>query len=248
MADKYGIPAGGDPYPGKVKYLGGNKRKLTAREVYAVCVKTWPKGKQELAAAVALAESGGSPFIYNTYKEGHFGLFQVSRSAWPEFFTGGSDQWADPEKNAAKAYEIYQKQGWGAWQGYTNKGWQEHRNEVAEAALKYNGKPMGGLLDDIRDQGLASVIGNAADQVGDAASTVADKTTAGLGDVWEAVTTPALWMRLGYGVLGVALVAGGLFLIVRNTPAGKAAGRAVGTAASVTPAGRAASAVKGSAA
>lgn len=239
MADKYGIPEGGDPAPGKIKYLGDNKRTLTVREVYAVCVKTWPKGKQELAAAIALAESGGSPFIYNTFKQGHFGLFQISRSAWPEFFAGGSDQWADPEANAAKAYEIYQKQGWGAWEGFTNKGWEKHRNEVASVAMRYDGKPMKGLLDDIQSQGLTKVLGTAYNALSDTAGAVVDKASGGLsvlGDAWEALTTPAFWMRVGYGVMGVVLVAGGLFLIVSNSSAAQGA---VSAAAKVTPAGRA---------
>jgi hypothetical protein len=241
MADQYGIPAGGDPYPGKIKYLGGNKRKLTAAEVYAVCKQTWPQGKQELAAAVALAESGGSPFIYNTYKAGHFGLFQISRSAWPEFFADG-DKWADPVENSKKAYEIYKKQGWGAWQGYTDKKWQTYREPVANAALRYSGKPLGGLLDDIQNLGLKTVLGNATTAVSDAASTVADKASTGvdiLADAWTSLTTPALWMRVGYGTLGLVLVAGGLFLIVRNTPAGNAAAGTVRAAARITPAGRA---------
>ncbi|NUR38811.1 MAG: hypothetical protein HOV73_01825 [Streptomyces sp.] len=240
MADKYGIPQGGDPYPGKVKYLGNNKRRLTVKEIYAVCKETWPQGKAELATAVCLAESGGSPFIYNTYKQGHFGLFQISRSAWPEFFAGGSDAWADPKQNSAKAVEIYKKQGWGAWQGYTDGGWKKYQEDVAGVALRWDGKPMKGLLDDIQTLGLGTVLGNAYDAASDAASTVADKTASGLdalGDVWEAITTPALWMRIGYGVLGIGLVAGGLFLVVSNSSAGRGAASA---AASVTPIGRAA--------
>lgn len=237
MADRYGIPPGGDPYPGKIKYLGGNQRRLSVREVYAVTRATWPQGKQELAAAVALAESGGAPFVYNTYKEGHFGLFQISRSAWPEFFT--DDRWADPEKNAAKAYEIYQKQGWGAWQGYTDRGYEKYRTEVASAALRHDGKPLGGLLDDIKSQGIGGVVGNAAGAVVDAAGSVAGKTFSGLdvlADAWKAVTTPAFWMRFAYGVTGVVLVVGGLMLVVRNTPAARKTASAV---ASVTPAGKA---------
>lgn len=238
MADKYGIPEGGDPYPGKVKYLAGNKRRLTVREIYAVCKATWPAGKAELATAVALAESGGSPFIYNTYKKGHFGLFQISRSAWPEFFEGGSDQWADPTKNSAKAVEIYERQGWGAWQGYTDGGWKNHREEVASVALRYDGKPIKGLLDDIQSQGLGTVLGNAYEAVGDAAATVADKASTGLdvlADAWEAVTTPAFWMRIGLGTLGVVLVAGGLFLVVSNSSTAKSVASG---AVKATPVGR----------
>ena len=145
MADKYGIPAGGDAYPGKVRYFHDNKRTLTARELLAVMKEAgWPEGSRTLAAAVALAESNGCPFVYNTYKKGHFGLFQISRSAWPEFFEGGSDQWADPVANAKKALEIKNSSGWKAWEGYTNDRWTKYKNEVAAAALEESrGRPFG---------------------------------------------------------------------------------------------------------
>lgn len=229
MADKYGIPEGGDSYPGKVKYLGGNKRTLTARELLEVVTEAgWPEKDQDLAAAVALAESGGSPFIYNTYKKGHFGLFQISRSAWPEFFAGGSDQWADPVANARKALEIKKKSGWGAWEGYTNARWKKFRNDVAKAALdKLRGRPFGaGLLGDIKEKGIAEVVGTAVDAIGDTAGGVVDSALGAvdvLGDVWETITTPAFWMRVAYGATGVVLVAGGLFLMVRNTAMASAA-------------------------
>lgn len=253
MADKYGIPPGGDAYPGKVKYFHNNKRTLTPRELLAVLKEAgWPESKRTLAAAVALAESGGSPFIYNTYKQGHFGLFQISRSAWPEFFAGGSDQWADPVANAKKALEIQKQSGWKAWEGYTNDRWTKYKNDVASAALdELRGRPLGGgLLGDIKEHGLAEVLGGAVDAIGDAAQGVAENTADALGldilsDAWEAVTTPAFWMRVAYGVTGVVLIAGGLFLIVRNTPAGKQAASAASTVAKVVPAGRALKAVKG---
>lgn len=253
MADKYGIPAGGDAYPGKVKYLGGNKRTLSARELLQVLKEAgWPDKSRTLAAAVALAESGGSPFIYNTYKKGHFGLFQISRSAWPEFFAGESDQWADPVANAKKALEIKNKQGWKAWEGYTNDRWVKHKLAVAEAANdELHGRPFGaGLLGDIKENGLSAVLGGAADAIEETASDVADKTSDALGldvlaDAWEAVTNPAFWMRVAYGFTGVVLIAGGLFLIVRSSPVGTAVQGAVKSVASVHPVGRAAAVAKG---
>jgi hypothetical protein len=88
-----------------------------------------------------------------------------------------------------------------------------------------------------------------ADSAGDAASAVADATGLGavgdvLGGAWEAVTNPSTWMRIGYGALGIVLVAGGLFLIVRNSPTVQKTADAV---ASAVPAGRALKAVKGAA-
>jgi hypothetical protein len=246
VADKYGIPAGGDPYPGKVKYLGGNTRMLGTRELLRVMSEAgWSKKERSIAVMVALAESGGSPFIYNTYKQGHFGLFQISRSAWPEFFAGGSDQWADPVANARQALAIKNKQGWKAWEGYTNDRYKKFANNVASGELdELRGRPLGpGLLGDIKEKGLSAVVGGAVDAVADTAAGVVDSAASAvdvLGDAWEALTTPAFWMRVAYGAAGVVLLAGGLFLVVRNTGAGRAVTSAV-------PVGRVAKAVKGSA-
>lgn len=249
MADKYGIPEGGDAYPGKVKYFHNNQRALTVRELLQVMKEAgWPDKSRGLAVAVCLAESGGKPFIYNTYKRGHFGLFQISRSAWPAFFEGGSDQWADPVANARQALKIKNEQGWKAWEGYTNDRYKKHLNDVASAELdELRGRPFGGgLLGDINEHGLSEVLGGAVDAIGDAAEGVAENTSDALGldilsDVWEQLTTPAFWMRVAYGLTGVVLVAGGLFLIVRNTPAVKGA---VSTVAKATPVGRVAQAAK----
>ena len=243
MADKYGIPAGGDSYPGRVKYYKNDRRRLKVREILeAVRRAGWSENEEALAVAIALAESNGHPFIYNTYKQGHFGLFQISRSAHSSFFAGGSEAWADPVQNARKAREIKKSQGWGAWEAYTNKRWHKFRNDVAEAM---NDEYQGGLLEDlIKDPG--AVLDGASDAVGEAVDGVIDSTGIGLAkDVWKAVTTPAFWMRIAYGTTGVVLIVGGLLLITKNTSAGKAVTATANKAVSALPAGRAATAVKG---
>lgn len=232
MADKYGIPSGGDPYPGKVKYYKGNTKKLDAASLHEVVHKGgWPDGKEgktrNTAVAVALAESAGSPYIYNTYKKGHFGLFQISRSAWPDLFALGSDRWADPVTNAKYAYKVYQQQGWGAWEGYTSGRYKQFEKQAGGGVLE--GGDTGGTGPD----GLLEPVLDAVD-VG-----------AVLGDAWTAITTPAFWMRVAYGAMGVVLVAGGLFLIVKSSPAAKSAASAAGTVAKAVPVGRVAGAVKG---
>lgn len=244
MADKYGIPDGGDAYPGKVRYLGGNKRTLTARQLLAVLKEAgWPANSRALAAAVALAESGGHPYIYNTYKAGHFGLFQISRASWPEFFAGGSDQWADPVANARQALKVKNQQGWKAWEGYSNDSYKRYSNDVAMAALGDQAVDIttGGINGALEGGDPGGAFGLGA--IGDVATGAARGAGELLGlDVWESLTKPAFWMRVGYGLTGVILIAGGLFLIVRNTPAGRAA---TGAAVNATPAGRVAKAAGG---
>jgi hypothetical protein len=227
VADKYGIPAGGDPYPGKVRYYKGNTKKLAPAYIQeAVAKGGWPDKLRNTAVAVALAESGGAPYIYNTYKRGHFGLFQISRSAWPEFFAVGSEKWTDPAANARKAYSIYQAQGWRAWESYTSGRYKQFMDDSESGVMEDGGGP----------DGLLPELSEALD--------VADV----LADAWEAITTPAFWMRIAYGATGVVLVVGGLMLIVRNTPAVQKATATATKAANVVPMGRAATAAKGVAA
>jgi hypothetical protein len=113
----------GDPYPGKIKYEGGKPVKLTMEEIVAsVALGGWPENLWPTAAAVADAESvGGAINVYNTYKEGHYGLFQISKSSHPGFFSSGKS-WVSPIENSKEAYRIYQDAGnsFKPWEAYTN--------------------------------------------------------------------------------------------------------------------------------
>lgn len=264
VRDKYGIPVGGNSAGWGVRYWAGIHYQLTWLETVAsVALGGWPESKWAEAAATASAESSRNPFIYNTYKMGHFGLFQISRSAHADFFApnGEGMGWVSPITNAQQAYKIYQSEGWGAWEGHTNGGYLAYlaQAKAAVAALKAKGtgeavwrsvfrkdtndKIFGALLagatpGSTSGGGLLDGLGNAI--VGGAEATAGGTVAAGDATVdtvggmaqvvtgfWQALTTPALWMRIGYGALGVVLVGGGLFLIVRNTPAGQQAVKTV---------------------
>lgn len=277
--DKYGIPKGGNTGAWTAKKWQGLTWTLTWDEVMAALyLGGWPKTTWPTAAAVIAAESGRNPFIYNTMKKGHFGIMQISRSAWPEFFSpdGEGMQWVSPAANAAKGYEVYKAQGWGAWQAKTDgpylafypqanlaaaaferkmglhggdeKAWAQSvfRQKTQERIL---GAYLAGVPEKDINKGaigkqlLSGIIAGAhgtaqgtVDSGAEVAATVDDQW-GWLTDVWSALTTPALWMRMGYGTLGVVLVAGGLFLVVRNRPEVK---QAAATVAKVTPIGRAA--------
>lgn len=111
----------GDPYPGKVRFKGGKPIRLTWEETVAVvALGGWPEKHWAKAAAVVDAESGRAVNIYNTYLEGHWGLFQVSKKYHPKLFTSGTDEWMNPVLNSEEGYRIYRSQGWKAWEAYTN--------------------------------------------------------------------------------------------------------------------------------
>jgi hypothetical protein len=258
--DKYGIPPGGNS-GAWAAHSWGAPYTLTWDEMIAVvALSGWPQNLWAEAAATSAAESGRNPFVYNTYKKGHFGLFQVSRDAWPEFFApnGEGMAWINPAENAKKGYAIYKAQGWGAWQAHSEGAHLAYLGQATAAAKKiaaHGGgtaylqsliRPQTG--DEIIKRALASNPGAVNQIIGDAiapgiqagaeataqatvdsgsavASSVGDMATV-VRDLWQALTTPALWMRVGYGVAGVVLVAGGLFLMVRTTATAQVAKQA----------------------
>jgi Lysozyme like domain len=59
-------------------------------------------------AAIAMAESGGNPNATGSADE--VGLTQINPHAW-----GFAESARDPQQAFNDAYQVYQKQGWGAW-------------------------------------------------------------------------------------------------------------------------------------
>lgn len=127
----------GDPYPGKIKYLGTTKVQLTYEEtVAALGLGGWPQNLWAKAAAVISAESNRTANIYNTYLQGHFGLMQIGQQQHPEFFKSMSNpgDWMDPRANCQEGYSIYKAQGWGAWQSATNGAYAPYLIQATAAA------------------------------------------------------------------------------------------------------------------
>ena len=267
--DKYGIPSGGNPGPGyTIRHYAGITHQLSWPEMIAVvALGGWPQSLWAEAAATSAAESSRIETIYNTYKRGHFGLFQISRSDHPDFFApdGIGMKWVNGEDNAAEGYKIYKAQGWGAWSAHSNGSYLAYlaQAKAAVAKVKAKGTSEAQLRSWFTDatvkvaydvakydpdsgnpEGPLDRVTGAAKDV---AGAVSDAT--GLGAISDAVTglygsitNPSFWMRVGYGVLGVVLVAGGLFLVVRNSPTVQKTADAV---TSVVPGGAAVKAVKG---
>lgn len=81
----------------------------------------FPPGDDITAAAIALAESGGDPNAYNPEMAagaapgmGSYGLWQIYRTAHPEF---AIENLNDPRTNASAAFTTYQEAGqsFGPW-------------------------------------------------------------------------------------------------------------------------------------
>ena len=87
-----------------------------------------------IAAAIAMAESGGNPRIYNPETaagtpqgKGSYGLWQIYLKAHPEF--AGWNLY-DPQTNANAAYRVYQQQGWNAWSTFKSGAYRKYLTGV----------------------------------------------------------------------------------------------------------------------
>ena len=90
------------------------------------------------AVAVALAESGGNPQAYNPEKRagaaqgyGSFGLWQIYRSAHPEF---EGQNLFDPQTNAAAAFSVYRGAGnsFHPWSTFKSGAYLAHTDAVLQ--------------------------------------------------------------------------------------------------------------------
>jgi hypothetical protein len=145
--DKYGIPSGGNNGAWAAHSWGSSYQLTWAETIACVALGGWPESKWAEAAATAASESGRNPFIYNTYKKGHFGLFQISRSAHADFFAPGGEgmDWVAPWANSAEGYKVYQSQGWGAWEAHTNGTWLANYAQAKTAVAAYKKKAGSGM-------------------------------------------------------------------------------------------------------
>jgi len=91
-----------------------------------------------VAAAIALAESGGNPSAYNPESQagtpqgqGSFGLWQIYLKAHPEF-----SGWnlLDPQTNANAAFQVYQQQGFSAWSTFNSGKYTAFLAQAASSA------------------------------------------------------------------------------------------------------------------
>lgn len=149
----------GDPYPGKIKFEGGRPWVISYEAVVAsLALGDWPAALWPKAAAVIAAESNRTVNIYNTYKEGHYGLMQISKSAHPGLFQRGGILWMHPVLNCGEGYRIYREQGWGAWQA-ASEGRHSGYLLQATAATKVVQSKIRGLSGDARSKALYALYG-----------------------------------------------------------------------------------------
>lgn len=205
---------------------------LSQSELYTLALREGlTPDRARVAAAIAMAESGGDPNAHNTNRatgDDSYGAWQINMlgAMGPErlqkFGITDYDQLYNPAINAHAMAVLSRK-------GEDFNDWSAFKNGTY---LKF----MGATVAESKDQSWLS-------KVGDAITGPVDATKAGveaIGKTAHWVSDSRNWVRVGYVVGGGILAIAGLVMIVGSTKAGKAltnvvpAGRAVNTVRSVT--------------
>lgn len=163
----------------------------------------------DTAKAVAMAESGGDPSIFNgTCCTGLMQVHDVHAGILgsPTDVQKFREWLKDPENNARAAYAVYKKQGWSAWEAFTNGSYRKFLGVGKNDPLITTKK-------------------------GTFSGTVNDAVDSALGPVDEIAAfllNPASWARVGKGALGgvfIILGVGAVVFVVANKVSGTPTGR-----------------------
>lgn len=182
--------------------------------------------RAKVAAAIAMAESGGDPNAHNSKPpDDSYGLWQINMlgALGPErrkqFGISDNSQLYSPEINAKAMMSVSQDGGnFSPWSTYLGPKYQQYLgNRVIEEWVKPADDQS--LLDKLNPINVAKDYLSIANKIG----------------TW--VSNSENWMRVGYVVGGGVIVVVGLAMVVQSTQAGKAV-------SGLIPAGRVAKVAK----
>jgi hypothetical protein len=202
-----------------------------------------------LWAAIGEAESSGRTDAVNSI--GCVGIWQINQPVWVKTYPQWSVDWLkDPMHNAQAAKVIYNAQGLGAWEAYTNgaykkyysgsvstgatatqAGWLQDFEKGFSNGWNFNFGQEGQDLQQQYDESAAGQITNALGGLGQ----ISDRI--GAASAW--LGNPHNWLRVAYVAIGGLVVLVGIGGILRPVVQPVAS-----TATKAFPAGRIASAVK----
>jgi len=210
-------------------------------------------------SAIAMAESSGDPTVVNSI--GCVGLWQINQPVWVKSHPTWTVAWLqNPENNAQAAKVVYNAQGLGAWETYTNGAYKKYTSSAPSStssavstAQAQNaswwgtlgngllGGVTGGLVQVNPDGsvgGLAGGIGGTVDSLGTIATDIGNAAA------WTA--DPKNWVRVVYVIGGAALVIVGLAVVARPY-VNSAVTSATNVVSGATPEGKLVSTVKSAA-
>lgn len=188
---------------------------LTQGQVYAIALAAGlPNAK--VMAAVAMAESSGRTDVVNSI--GCVGLWQINQPVWVKSHPTWTVAWLkNSANNAVAAKVIYKAQGLKAWEAYTGPDgtgsdgpWRQYADSsVVAEQVSATDATQTGALEKITPDWLETI-------------------GSGVVATADVLVNPRTWLRVSYGIVGAVLVAGGLFLMVRNTAVQQVAGQVGG--------------------
>jgi hypothetical protein len=148
-----------------------------------------------IAAAVAMAESGGNPNATNTNKNG-----SIDRGLWQINSIHGNKSTTNPLENAKSAVSI-SKNGvsWSPWVAYTSGSYKRFMQVDVSSRSSVAGPQAVGQGSVGSESGGIKV----SEQLGDF----------GTFDVLKAIGNKQTWIRVGSGILGASALIGGVVLI-----------------------------------
>jgi hypothetical protein len=195
---------------------------LSQSEIYTIAVLTGLPNPRVMAA-VAMAESSGRTDVVNAI--GCVGLWQINQPVHVKSHPTWTVAYLqNPINNALAAKVIYGQQGYSAWEAYTDGSYSKYLgNQVSNLGGSYqNGEIVNANWWDDFKKGFKNGWNMDPGQEGE---DLKDKVVPDwMESIPEAIkhtadvlVNPRTWLRIGYGVTGVLLVAGGLFLMVQNT-------------------------------
>jgi hypothetical protein len=202
-----------------------------------------------LWAAIGEAESSGRTDVVNSI--GCVGIWQINQPVWVKQYPQWSVDWLkDPMHNAQAAKVIYNAQGLGAWEAYTNgaykkyyggsvstggtatqAGWLQDFEKGFSNGWNFNFGQEGQDLQQQYDQSALGQVTNALGGLGQ----ISDRV--GAASAW--LGNPHNWLRVAYVAIGGLVLLVGIGGILRPVVQPVAS-----TATKAFPAGRVASAVK----
>lgn len=174
----------------------------------------------KVAAAVALAESGGQPGAISS--TGDYGLWQINARSWPQFSTS---RLLDPSYNAKAMATVHgSTRGWNHWTTYRTGAYRKYLS----TGSTINGESAGGGLPGVDDliDGAGNLISGGAD-----ALNPLDDVGDWVGQLSENLGKVLLGLVLGAAGLAVAWF--GITRLAADSPTGQQITGAVGTAGAV---------------
>ncbi|MEU0398349.1 transglycosylase SLT domain-containing protein [Streptomyces sp. NPDC006208] len=180
-------------------------------------------GDPDVWAAVGMAESSGDTNVVNGI--GCVGIWQINQPVHVKSNPTWTVKWLqNPMNNAIAAKKIHKSQGWNAWEAYTGPDgtgsdgpWRQYYKKGSSAGAQPVDFDFWDPLDILPDgstDGMPDLPGvDTVEGIADAIAKTAD-----------VLVNPQTWLRIAYGAIGVVLIAGGLFLLVKTTAVNQASG------------------------